>query len=94
MLARDVPYASRADESTVTLRPTWAGACDQIQIHILGRNPVWSAKTPTLVRQEIEGLIPAHYAMRNSLHEAAPASSEEPDRRECTQAAQMVGRRT
>ena len=61
--------------------------------HILGRSPIERAKTPTLVRQEIEGLMLAQYAVRSFLHEAALVANEDPDRLSFTHAVQVVRRR-
>ena len=49
---------------------------DEITTHLLGHSPILRAKTPDLVRQEIEGLMLACDAVRHLLH--APA--EDPDR--------------
>ena len=65
----------------------------KIKTHTLGRNPILRAKTPTLVRQEIEGLMLAHFAVRSFLHEAALAANEDPDRLPSTHAVQVVRRR-
>ena len=51
-----------------------------------GRNPILRVKTPTLVEQEIEGLMLAHFAVRSVLHEAALAANEDPDRLSFTHA--------
>ncbi|MDE0103107.1 MAG: hypothetical protein OXN89_12065 [Bryobacterales bacterium] len=64
-----------------------------LHTHILGRNPILCAKTPTLVEQEIEGLMLAHFAVRSFLHEAALAANEDPDRLSFTHAVQVVRRR-
>lgn len=68
-------------------------AYDEIKTHILGRNPILRAKTPTLVEQEIEGLMLAHFAVRSFLHEAALAAKEDPDRLSFTHAVQVIRRR-
>ena len=44
-------------------------ARDQIMANLPGRNPTLRGKTPQLVRQEIEGLMLASYAVSSFLHE-------------------------
>ena len=38
------------------------------------------SKTPQLIRQEVEGLMMAHFATRKLLHGAARSANEDPDR--------------
>ena len=38
------------------------------------------SKTPDLVRQEVYGLLLAHYVVRVVMHDAAQAMGEDPDR--------------
>lgn len=68
-------------------------AYDEIKTHLLGRHPILRAKTPALVRQEIEGLMLAHYAVRSFLHEAATQADEDPDRLSFTHAVNVIRRR-
>ena len=65
---------------------------DEIKIHMLGRAPILRTKTPALVRQEIEGLMLAHYAVRHFLYEAAHEAYEDPDRLSFTHAVQVLRR--
>ena len=55
-------------------------ACDEVKTHILGPGAALRSKTPDLVYQEIDGLMLAHYAVRNLIHDAAMKSGENPDR--------------
>ena len=52
---------------------------DEIKNHLLGPGPRLRGKTPALVRQEIEGLLLAHYAVRYLMHQAAREADEDPD---------------
>lgn len=52
---------------------------DEIKTHLLGPAPRLRGKTPELVRQEIEGLLLAHYAVRYLMHQAAREADEDPD---------------
>ena len=91
---RHDPQHAPAVELTALYHEPWETetAYDEIKTHILGRDPALCAKTPTLVRQEMEGLVLAHYAVRSSLHEAALAANEDPDRLSFTLAIQVVRR--
>ena len=51
---------------------------DEVKTHIPGA--ALRSKTPDLVYQEIDGLMLAHYAVRQLIHEAAEAVGEDPDR--------------
>ena len=55
-------------------------AHDEVKTHILGPGAALRSKTPDLVCQEIDGLMLAHYAVRQLIHEAAEAVGEDPDR--------------
>ena len=54
-------------------------AHDEVKTHILGPGAALRSKTPDLVCQEIDGLMLAHYAVRQLIHEAAEAVGEDPD---------------
>jgi hypothetical protein len=44
---------------------------DELKVHLRGARIVLRSKTPELVRQEFYGLLLAHFAIRNLMHEAA-----------------------
>ncbi len=46
-------------------------AFDELKVHLRGARIVLRSKTPELVRQEFYGLLLAHFAIRNLMHEAA-----------------------
>ena len=50
-------------------------------------------KTPELVRQELEGLLLAHFAIRDLRQEAAANSEQDPDRLSCVPAVRVVRRK-
>jgi len=54
------------------------GVFDEIKTHVKGAQLVLRSKTPALVRQEVYGLLLAHYAVRGLLHEAAVTAPEGP----------------
>lgn len=53
---------------------------DEIEIHQLGHDRVLRSKTPEMVKQEIWGILLAHYAIRHLMHEAADTADIDPDR--------------
>ncbi|MEN6600791.1 MAG: IS4 family transposase [Bryobacteraceae bacterium] len=46
-------------------------ALDELKVHLRGARIVLRSKTPELVRQQFYGLLLAHFAIRNLMHEAA-----------------------
>jgi hypothetical protein len=50
------------------------------------------SKTPELVRQEVWGLLLAHFAVRGLMHEAALRADEDPDRLSFSHAVRVVRR--
>ena len=46
-------------------------AFDELKPHLRGARRVLRSKTPELVRQEVWGLLLAHFAIRTLMHEAA-----------------------
>jgi hypothetical protein len=54
---------------------------DEFKTHMRGGSRVLlRSKTPDLVRQEVYGLLLAHYVVRVIMHDAARAMGEDPDR--------------
>ena len=54
---------------------------DEFKTHLRGGSRVLlRSKTPELVRQEVYGLLPAHFVVRTVLHDAAQQAQEDPDR--------------
>ncbi len=53
---------------------------DELKTHLRGARIVPRSKTPELVKQDLWGLLPAHYAIRGPMHEAALKAGEDPDR--------------
>lgn len=54
-------------------------AFDELKTHLRGARIVLRSKTPDLVRQEVYGLLMAHFAVRGLMHEAALKADEDPD---------------
>ena len=53
---------------------------DEIEVHQLGHGRVLRSKSPEMVRQEIWGILLAHYAIRALMREAADTADIDPDR--------------
>jgi hypothetical protein len=52
----------------------------EIEIYQMGHGRVLRSRSPLMVRQEIWGILLAHYAIRHLMHEAADAADVDPDR--------------
>src|SRR5713226_1806665 len=68
-------------------------ALDELKTHLRGSHIVLRSKTPDLVRQEFYGLMMAHYAVRNLMHEAALKAREDPDRLSFVHSVRVVRRK-
>lgn len=55
-------------------------ALDEFKTHLRGARTVLRSQTPELVRQEVYGLLLAHFALRGLMHEAAVHAGKDPDR--------------
>ena len=67
------PARAPADELAALYQERWEmeTAFDELKTHLRGARRVLRSKTPELVRQEVWGLLVAHYAIRTLMHEAA-----------------------
>ena len=68
-------------------------ALDELKTHLRGSHIVLRSKTPNLVRQEFYGLMMAHFAVRNLMHEAAMKAGEDPDRLSFIHSVRVVRRK-
>jgi hypothetical protein len=55
-------------------------ALDEFKTHLRGARTVLRSQTPDLIRQEVYGLLMAHFALRGLMHEAAVHAGRDPDR--------------
>lgn len=55
-------------------------ALDEFKTHLRGARTVLRSQTPDLIRQEVYGLLLAHFALRDLMHEAAVQAGRDPDR--------------
>lgn len=70
-------------------------AFDELKTHLRGARIVLRSKTPVLVRQEVYGLLLAHYAVRGLMHEAsltAPDGPRDPDTLSFVHAVRVIRR--
>jgi hypothetical protein len=69
------------------------GALAELKTQLRGARVVLRSKTPELVRQEVWGLLLAHFAVRGLMHEAALRADEDPDRLSFSHAVRVVRRK-
>jgi hypothetical protein len=92
------PTAAPAAELAALYHERWEaeGLFDELKTHLKGAQLVLRSKTPELVRQEVWGLLLAHYAVRGLLHEAAvtaPDGPRDPDTLSFVHAVRALRRR-
>jgi transposase IS4-like protein/DDE family transposase len=68
-------------------------ALAELKTTLRGARVVLRSKTPELVRQEVWGLLLAHFAVRGLMHEAALQADEDPDRLSFSHAVHVVRRK-
>src|SRR4051794_11516677 len=69
------------------------GALAELKTQLRGARVVLRSKTPELVKQEVWGLLLAHFAVRGLMHEAALQAAEDPDRLSFSHAVRVVRRK-
>jgi hypothetical protein len=76
------PAQAPANELAALYHERWEieTVLGELKTHLRGSKIVLRSKTPDLVRQEIYGLLMAHFAIRGLMHEAALQADEDPDR--------------
>ena len=68
-------------------------ALAELKTQLRGARVVLRSKTPELVRQEVWGLLLAHFAIRGLMHEAALQADEDPDQLSFSHAVRVVRRK-
>jgi hypothetical protein len=68
-------------------------ALAELKTQLRGARVVLRSKTSALVRQEVWGLLLAHFAVRGLMHEAALQADEDPDRLSFSHAVQVIRRK-
>jgi hypothetical protein len=77
------PKLAPAREVAALYHERWEaeGTFDEFKTHVRGGATIrLRSKTPDLVRQEVYGLLLAHYVVRAVMHDAACQIEEDPDR--------------
>jgi hypothetical protein len=69
------------------------GALAELKTQLRGARVVLRSKTPELVKQEVWGLLLAHFAVRGLMHEAALQAEEDPDQLSFSHAVRVVRRK-
>ena len=89
------PQAAPAVDLAALYHERWEieGALDELKTHLRGAQVVLRSKTPALVRQEVWGLLLAHFAVRGLMHEAALRADEDPDRLSFLHAVRVIRRK-
>jgi IS4 transposase len=89
------PARAPAAELAALYHERWEieGALAELKTQLRGAQVVLRSKTPALVRQEVWGLLLAHYAVRGLMHEAALKADEDPDCLSFSHAVRVVRRK-
>ena len=89
------PGQAPADELAALYHERWEieTALDELKTHLRGAGIVLRSRTPDMVRQEFYGLLMAHFAIRNLIHEAALKAGEDPDRLSFLHAVRVIRRK-
>lgn len=97
LLTNLTPAQAPAAELAALYRERWEveHVLREIKSQLLtpGAGAALRGRTPTLVHQELQGLMLGHYAIRALMHEAAARSGEDPDRLSFARALRIVRRR-
>jgi hypothetical protein len=89
------PQGAPAQELAALYPERWEieTALDELKTHLRGSHIVLRSKTPDLVKQEVWGLLMAHFAIRGLMHEAALKADEDPDTLSFTHAVRVIRRK-
>lgn len=89
------PMQAPARELAALYHERWEieGALAELKTQLRGARVVLRSKTPALVRQEVWGLLLAHFAVRGLMHEAALKAEEDPDRLSFLHAVRVIRRK-
>ena len=89
------PQRASAAELAALYHERWEieVALAELKTGLRGARVVLRSKTPELVRQEVWGLLLAHFAVRGLMHEAALQADEDPDRLSFSHAVHVVRRK-
>jgi hypothetical protein len=76
------PEEAPAEELAMLYRERWEfeTVLDEFKTHLRGARTALRSQRPELVRQEVYGLLLAHFALRTVMHDAALHGGRDPDR--------------
>ncbi|HEX8673506.1 MAG TPA: IS4 family transposase [Longimicrobium sp.] len=76
------PEEAPAGELAMLYHERWEfeTTLDEFKTHLRGARTVLRSQTPELIRQEVYGLLLAHFALRSVMHDAALQDDRDPDR--------------
>lgn len=76
------PEEARAEELAMLYQERWEfeTVLDEFKTHLRGARTALRSQRPELVRQEMYGLLLAHFALRAVMHDAAWRGGRDPDR--------------
>ncbi len=88
------PEAAPAEELAQLYLERWEfeTTLDEFKTHLRGASTVLRSMKPDLVRQEVWGLLLAHFALRGLMHESALRGKQDPDRISFTHTVNVVRR--
>ncbi|MCA1790079.1 MAG: IS4 family transposase [Thioalkalivibrio sp.] len=86
--------AAPADELAELYHERWEfeTALDEFKTHLRGARTVLRSQKPELVKQEMYGILLAHFALRGLMHQAALRGGRDPDRLSFTHTVNVVKR--
>jgi hypothetical protein len=89
------PKSAPALELAALYHERWEieNAFDELKVHLKGRDVVLRSKTPDLVKQELYGLLLAHFAVRGLMYEAARSTNLDTDDLSFVHALRIVKRK-
>lgn len=89
------PNEAPAEELAALYHERWEieGVFDEFKTHLRASSTVLRSKTPDLVKQELWGLLLAHFAIRQLMAQAAWERGLDPDRLSFTHAVRVIKRK-
>ena len=89
------PETAPADELAALYQERWQieTAFDELKTHLRGARIVLRSRTPDLAIQEFYGLLMAHFAVRQLMHDAALTADEDPNRLSFLHAVRVIRRK-
>jgi hypothetical protein len=86
--------AAPAEELSALYHERWEfeTVLDEFKTHLRGARTVLRSQTPELVKQEVYGILLAHFALRGLMHQAALRGGRDPDRVSFTHTVNVVRR--